>query len=361
MPKSIQRIRYPPFEHQHMKPISIPIVEEMVDFEYSPIPNFTIGTDDGWFVEWREPTADEREEMIAHDIDVGSEIPGFIRRSRYGWFIDPDPLHQISRMVIPPTVALLILALFIHAIEPGLVEWGVISSSIAGSFQFGPLDYPKLLMIAFPVFLIPLLFRMIANFRDLARQRHLINSNFESPEISIDARRSKVNIQSISIPSSLSLVKSRVQVGVAVPERSAVLNALRRIEGGQPSPGMSTKLSQKRIVAGDEEGTGVGEVTPMLISDSKPYVLEPMRVMDTGEWVSYETNNLGPVMIPPKEWPGTVYSPLIAIHWEAVFVFQSIQGRYFKWVEPIEMIHSERRTIIQNAPLRSGRAELSNQ
>jgi len=360
VPKSVQRIRYPPFEHAHMKPKELPIIQSLVETEHIPIPNFTIGSEDGWFIEWRSPTADE-EGLIAEEAEIGTAIPGFISRSRVGWFIDPDPLHNISRIVIAPTVGLLIISLFIHAIEPGLVEWGVISSSVAGSFQLGPLEYPKLLMIAFPIFLLPLLFRMIANLRDFARQKHLIKSNFDSPEITLAVSRSSVKISDFSHSSNLSLIKSRVQVGAVVPKRTEVLHALGRDEGGQPSPGMSTIFSQKRIAAGDEEGTGVGEFTPMLISDSKPFLLEPMRIMDTGSWVEYEGNCQGSEMIPPLYWPGTIYSPLIAIHWEAIFVFQRQSGHIFKWVQPIEMSHSKSRTCIQNAPVRSGRAELSNQ
>ena len=113
------------------------------------------------------------------------KTPNFIKRSREGWYIDPDPLHNISRRLIAPTVVLLILSLFVHAIEPGLVEWGILSQSIAGSFRVGPLEYPKLLMFAFPVFLLPLFFRMIANLRDLSRLKSLMNLDYQRPEISI--------------------------------------------------------------------------------------------------------------------------------------------------------------------------------
>ncbi|MDP6985842.1 MAG: hypothetical protein QGH38_01325 [Candidatus Thalassarchaeaceae archaeon] len=369
MSLTVQRIRYPPFEHGHMDPSEVPIVEAVIDVEDGNVPEFIIGTDDGWFVEWR-PYTDEFSNTPRIESDVGFETPSFIKRSRIGWYIDPDPLHNISRRLIAPTVVLLILSLFVHAIEPGLVEWGVISQSIAGSFRFGPLEYPKLLMFAFPIFLMPLIFRMIANLRDLSRQKTLMKLDYQRPDISIHANPGRVPISrgrdvvTLTIDrnhNDLLMTRSRIQVGVAVPERSTVLDVLGRREGRQPSPGMSTRLPQHRVATGDYEGTGVGEATPMVVPNRRAAVLEPMRVMASGEWVNHDADSRRiSLPVPDANWPGTIYSSLIAIHWELVVEFISTHGSIFKWVEPVTIPHHSSSTSISTAPTRSGRAEMSN-
>ena len=125
-------------------------------------------------------------------------------------------------------MTLLILSLFVHAIEPGLVEQGIIGETIAGSISIGPLDYPRLLFYTFPLFILPLLFRTIANFRDFNRQRKISESPYEDPKVSITAERSAVDIEVRTNDKGLRLIRSRVQVGVAMPERSSVLSTLNR-------------------------------------------------------------------------------------------------------------------------------------
>ena len=352
-----------------MEPSEVPIVEAVLDVEDENTPEFVIGSDDSWIVEWI-PYTDKFANTPRIVSDVGTETPNFIKRSRVGWYIDPDPLHNISRRLIAPTVVLLILSLFVHAIEPGLVEWGILSQSIAGSFRVGPLEYPKLLMFAFPVFLLPLFFRMIANLRDLSRQKSLMKLDYQRPEISIQTNHGRepispgsevVSITVMSIPNDLVLKRARIQVGVAIPERRTVLDVLGRTEGRQPSPGMSTRLPQHRVATGDYEGTGVGEATPMVVPNRRAAILEPMRIMSSGEWVNQYADSINESLpLPNANWPGTIYSSLIAIHWELVVEFISTGGTKFKWVEPVKIAHHSSRTEISSAPTRSGRAELSN-
>jgi len=340
-----------------MDPSAVPIAEVIIDSNDMHVSEFKIGNDMGWIVEWRILNDDD-ESIISIDSDIGTDVPKFISRSRNGWYINPDPLHNISRRLIFPTVTLLIISLFIHAIEPGLVEQDIISSTIAGSISIGPLDYPRLLFFTFPIFLLPLLFRTIANFRDMSRQS-IINTNPPSyPDIDIDVSRDRASATINSIPDGLSITRARIQVGVAVPERNTVLRSLGRIEGGQPSPGMSTRLHERRVAIGDDVGIGVGEATPMQLSSRRSVILEPMRIMDVGEWA----NDIGDAftLSCPKNWPGTIYSSLIAIHWEAIFEFQDQDGMTIKWVTPLFMPQSDEKTIIEEAPVRSGRAELSN-
>ncbi len=340
-----------------MDPSSVPIAEVIVDSDDLHVSEFKIGNDDDWIVEWRN-ISDDDGAIISIDCDIGIEVPNFISRSRNGWYINPDPLHNISRRLIFPTVSLLIISLFIHAIEPGLVEQGIINSTIAGSISIGPLEYPRLLFFTFPIFLLPLLFRTIANFRDMSRQS-IINTNpYGYPDIDLDVNREVATASINSIPKGLSIKRARIQVGVAVPERSTVLESLGRFEGRQPSPGMSTKLPDRRVATGDDVGIGVGESTPMQLSSRRSVILEPMRIMDVGDWANEKQDIV--TLRCPINWPGTIYSSLIAIHWEAIFEFQDQDGMTIKWVTPLFMPQSDDKTTIEVAPVRSGRAELSN-
>ena len=132
MRRTIQRIRYPPFELGHMEPSEVPISEVEVEVGENVASNFTIGSEDSWFVEWVDSNEDDSQKFQLQ-CEIGFSPPTFLTRTRLGWFINPDPLHNISRRLIMPTVILLIVSLFIHAIEPGLVDLGRIGGVIAGS------------------------------------------------------------------------------------------------------------------------------------------------------------------------------------------------------------------------------------
>ena len=51
---------------------------------------------------------------------------------------------------------------------------------------------------------------------------------------------------------------------------------------------------------------------------------------------------------------------MIAVHWEIVVEFLDGKDSLIKWVSPVIMPQSSKKTIIENAPIRSGRSELSN-
>ena len=360
MRRTIQRLRYPPFELGHMEPAEVPISEVEVEVGEIGITNFSIGSEDSWFVEWVDSNEDDSQRFQLQ-CEIGFNPPAFLTRTRLGWFINPDPLHNISRRLIMPTVILLIVSLFIHAIEPGLVDLGLIGGTIAGSVSIGPLQYPRLLFYTFPLFLLPLLFRTIANFRDMSRQSTINDKPFNEPKYSIVERRGSPQVTIIEVDSEISLKRSRIQVGVASPERSTVLASLGRKEFGQPSPGMSTILPEKRVSSGDEVGSGVGEATPMQSATKKPVILEPLRIMSRSEWVSdIAVGTTFKLNMPEENWPGTIYSSLIAIHWEIVIEFEQKDGRRISWVSPIIMPQSDVATEIPVAPVISGRAELSN-
>ena len=360
MDRYVQSIRYPPFELEHVNPTNIPISKATIDNFGMRVTSFTIGSEDDWFVQWTGH--DEQDaELLKLECEITDSPPRFLTDTRVGWFIRPDRLHNISRKLIIPTVTLLILSLFVHAIEPGLVEQGIIGETIAGSISIGPLDYPRLLFYTFPLFILPLVFRTIANFRDFNRQKVISESTYEDPEVSISADRGAIDIEVRKKDMSLQLIRSRVQVGVAMPERSSVLATLDRLEGGQPAPGMSTKLPEKRLASGDETGTGVGESIPMQLSSKKSVILEPLRIMEKGDWTqTIDSTTEFTLKMPSDQWPGTVYSSLIAIHWEVVLEFLESNGRRIFWVLPIIMPQSEEPTQILRAPVISGRAELSD-
>ena len=54
MYRSVQRVRYPPFDHENSDPRGIPLVEVILESENPPPPYFKLGNDDSWVLEWRE-------------------------------------------------------------------------------------------------------------------------------------------------------------------------------------------------------------------------------------------------------------------------------------------------------------------
>ena len=123
---------------------------------------------------------------------------------------------------------------------------------------------------------------------------------------------------------------------------------------------MSTRLPE-RLTSGDETGTGVGESIQMQLSSKKSVILEPLRIMEKGDWTESTGSEAEySLKMPSDQWPGTVYSSLIAIHWEVVLEFLEPNGRRIYWVLPIIMPQSKEPTRILRAPVISGRAELSD-
>ena len=126
MRKSVQRIRYPPFEHYDMIPEEIPVIEVILESENKPPPPFKIGKEDKWFVEWRKINEnDEGLKLIRGN--VSKETFPFLMRTRNGWYIDPDPMHYRARKMIAPAVIILISTLFMRAITPAFSNINLIS------------------------------------------------------------------------------------------------------------------------------------------------------------------------------------------------------------------------------------------
>ena len=356
MHKSVQRVRYPPFDHENSDPEGIPLVEVLLESETPPPPEFKIGNDKSWLLEWRPVREkDVNLPMISKEVTY-TTLP-FLMRTRNGWYIEPDPLHKISRKTIFPGVFTLVTALLLHALEPALINIELIPNDIFTSISIGPLDYPLMIVLAFPVFMLPILVRVLANIKDIRRQNEYIANPLPNPEIEIkNVSTEFVEISNIDLPKGIVATRARIQVGVAIPEREVLLRATGRRRIGQPPPGMSTELPERRITTADEHGTGVGESLPMTVGRGRLLHLEPMRIQDFGPW---ELLRDFPLKIsgPPNPWPGTIYSAMIAIHWEIVIEAEKDGGLKMKWVRPITVDFPSKEIGFQDLPIRSGRSE----
>ena len=355
MYRSVQRVRYPPFDHENSDPREIPLVEVILESETPPPPQFRIGNDNSWVLEWREERISEDSFPVIKK-EVTSKILPFLSRTRDGWYIEPDPMHGYARKTIVPGVIVLIFALLIHALEPAIINLELVPDFIFSPVGIGPLDYPLMILISFPVFIIPIIIRVVANIMDIRRQNDYISNPLDDPEVEIiyDSKGG-IAIEKFSLTEGTTAKRARIQVGIAVPERETILEAIGREKHGQPAPGMSTELPERRISTADEHGTGVGESVPMSVGRGRLLLLEPMRVQDSGSWAPMD--NL-PVALdrPMKKWPGTIYSAMIAVHWELVIEATRHNGTRMKWVMPLTM-DSEDAPGFEELPVRSGRSE----
>ena len=102
--------------------------------------------------------------------EVTTETLPFLMRTRNGWYIELRSIARYSQeKMIFPGVIVLVVALMLHALEPALISIAIIPDFIFT--QYWPLDYPLMILIAFPVFIIPILLRVVANIMDIRRQK----------------------------------------------------------------------------------------------------------------------------------------------------------------------------------------------
>ena len=194
MYRSVQRVRYPPFDHENSDPRGIPLVEVILESENPPPPYFKLGNDDSWVLEWREESENDSSLPLITKEVTYTTLP-FLMRTRNGWYIEPDPLHKIARKSIYPGVFTLVVALMLHALEPALINLEFMPEFIFTPISIGPLDYPLMLMIAFPVFIVPIILRVFANIKDIRRQNEYISNPLSNPEIKI----TNVNTEYIAV------------------------------------------------------------------------------------------------------------------------------------------------------------------
>jgi len=313
---SISKIsmRYPPFDRDLANPGLIKPVECFLKTEIkNPI---KIGSESSWYAHWTP--LDEDPGTIAEEFAVSNIPDDLIISKRKGWFIKPDPLHKISRRILPYGVFAIFTALAAQAFFGSVLEdIPLVGWILSEPVSLGPLDYPAILFIAFPIFIVPIFLRVASNLRDLKKQRSWLSDPILPPDIRTKWKGDGVEIEILSIPAEVSLSYARLVVGMPVPERDTVLNMVGRRKESQPPPGLSTPTPVSRIALGESDGTNVGETVPMSSDNSGSLVLEPLRVSDSGKWVPVKADG-GNMFLPEPEnlWPGSIYSPLFTVHWE---------------------------------------------
>ena len=82
--ESVQRIRYPPFDHDNISPVAVPMTEVVVSSSAPPPTPYRIGTEDGWRVEWRELSADDEDLPHIDSMSTTDTLPLLVR-TRNGW------------------------------------------------------------------------------------------------------------------------------------------------------------------------------------------------------------------------------------------------------------------------------------
>ena len=369
------RIRYPPFEANRWLPTSLPIAQQDIDLgEFETIgsatkslqrlpPAFRLGDEDGWLMERRylidgEPISCDRDEP---HLEEGPFVR-LVKRQRRGWYLIPNPIHNILRQFINGVVIILLASLFYLFISPALE---LLNIPVYGldTVRWGLLDYPALAVFVVPLLFAPLFIRVIANLTELRRQNMFLKRNLQTPQIEF-SQPSKADenlVLSVEFPEwdeSWNHVDAILRVGVLPPGRESLLRTLERDPHRQPPPGLSTELPHHWEV-GLDDGTAGGEDAPMELKEVKGGLfLRPMRLMVQGEpqrWVKGQQLTLSP---PSPTWPGSVNTELLRVHWEFILRIDRQRGGALLWVQPLKVAHSTTFSELGELPLHDGRSEL---
>ena len=372
-----ERIKYPPFESYRFKPELLPLAIKKTELAtdlsrseaYEKIrnlpPPFRVGNKKSWLVERRYTLDDETlklDEEHAQEMLEAVPTNSIVQKQRVGWYLTPNVVHKQARKIMNISVLVLLLTLTYLFLEPVLSVWGVPSFG-TGRVRFGLLDYPVLAVIVVPILFVPIILRVGANFSDLLKQRKFLASQPKEPVISFHSETTSGGNLSITIefPETLDNWNNMSvlwRVGVLPPSRNALMAALGRESQSQPPPGLTTELPHHWTVDLDD-GTGGGEDSPMQTPDVKGGLfLRPMRIMQQSEIVPI---NNGKTIIPPPigNWPGTIFSPLIRIHWELVIIIDRGDASELLWVQPLKVKHPA--LFCENeAIVNSGRTETNH-
>tara|TARA_B100001115_G_scaffold184330_1_gene186323 strand:- start:7356 stop:8510 length:1155 start_codon:yes stop_codon:yes gene_type:complete len=379
MPKLIleERVKYPPFESYRFKPELLPIAVKKTEIitnvsakeAYERIrnmpPPFRIGSKSTWLVERRYTLDDETlklDEKHAQEMLESAPRDSIIDRQRNGWYLTPNVVHAQARKIMNFSVTVLLVALTYLFLEPLISTWGIPSIG-TGRVRFGLLDYPLLAVVVVPILFVPIMMRVTANFSDLVKQRRFLKSQPAVPKIDFhsDTTSGGELVATIQFPEAKDNWKSMSvlwRVGVLPPSRKALMEALGRKENTQPAPGLTTELPHHWTVDLDD-GTGGGEDSPMQSTDVKGGLfLRPMRIMQQSEIVNVAE---GKTTIPPPKgnWPGTIFSPLIRIHWEMVVIIERENLPELLWVQPLKVKHPAL-FCVTDAIVNSGRTETNH-
>jgi len=379
MPKLIleERIRYPPFESYRFKPKLLPIAtktetiaenidaSEVESYLIKRNPPFTVGSEDSWLVEKRYLFDNEVVDTEkGYDTNISQPITSdsIIDKQRTGWYLTPNPVHAAIRKFLNFAVIVLLVALAYLFLEPILDMIGL-GGFGTGRVRFGLLDYPLLAVFVMPLLFTPILLRVIANLSDLVNQRKFLMNAPASPKITIGSNSCsnedlRVKVEFETIDESWGDINILWRVGILPPSRESLMKSFGRKTNQQPPPGLTTELPHHWEVNLDD-GTGGGEESPMESNDVKGGLfIRPMRIMKQSETVKYEGEDL--VLKPPHGmWPGTIFSPLIRVHWELVIVIERKVGRSLMWVEPLNILHQNKSSTVA-ANVNSGRTETNH-
>jgi len=370
-------VRYPPFEPYRFKPKLLPIgtTKKILSESISKVeaeklissmtPPFTIGNESDWLVERRflyngktfSPEVKFNQEMV-------ESIPknSVVHKQRVGWYLTPNVFHTQARRIMNVSVIILLVALSYLFIEPVLSLWGIPGFGTE-RVRFGLLDYPLLGIIVIPILFVPIIMRVAANFSDLVKQRKFLLASPEPPKINFHSKTtsSQELVVEIEFPEEKEDWGEKLvlwRVGVLPPRRDALMESLGRDKDGQPAPGLTTELPHHWTVDLDD-GTGGGEDLPMQSSDVKGGLfLKPMRIMNQSEIVTLSDGKTT-IKPPLGKWPGTIFSPLIRIHWEMVIVIKRKNQSELLWVQPLKVMHTSQHTETE-ATVNSGRAETNH-
>ena len=372
-----ERIKYPPFESYRFKPELLPIAIKKTEIKQSVTeseayqtirnmpPPFRIGSKSSWLVERRYTLDNETLKLDKeHAQEMLEAVPedSIVDKQRNGWYLTPNIIHKQARKIMNFSVSILLIALTYLFLEPVISYFGIPSVG-TGRVRFGLLDYPLLAVVVVPILFVPIFMRVGANFSDLVKQRRFLRSQPMTPNIkfhsdttsggdliaTIDFPETKENWQGMSV---------LWRVGVLPPSRKALMEALGRKENTQPAPGLTTELPHHWSVDLDD-GTGGGEDSPMQATDIKGGLfLRPMRIMQQSEIISVSP---GKTVIPPPRgnWPGTIFSPLIRIHWEMVVIIKRENLPELLWVQPLKVKHPAL-FCVTDAIVNSGRTETNH-
>ena len=379
MPKLVEeeRIRYPPFESYRFKPELLPIATKTTvieeDVKLSEVDNhivkrnapFTIGNENSWLVERRflfDGEIIDTDKPYSKKILQPIATDSIIDKQRTGWYLTPNPVHAAIRKFLNFAVIVLLVALAYLFLEP-LLDLVGLGGFGTGRVRFGLLDYPALAVFVIPLLFAPIILRVVANFSDLANQRRFLMNSPPSPKISIDSESCsneelKVKIDFDFIDESWGEINVLWRVGILPPSRESLMLSFGKKTNQQPPPGLTTELPHHWEVNLDD-GTGGGEDSPMQSNDVKGGLfIRPMRIMKQSKPVKFEHKPMK--LEPPSgKWPGTIFSPLIRVHWELVIVIERKLGRSLIWVEPLNILHQNKSTVV-SAEVNSGRTETNH-
>ena len=372
-----ERIKYPPFESYRFKAELLPIAVRKTDIAdkitegeaYETIrnlpPPFRIGEKSSWLVERRYKFEDKTLKLNEkHAQEMLESVPSnsIVEKQRTGWYLTPNIVHKHARKIMNFSVCVLLIALTYLFLEPLLSAWGIPSFG-TGRVRFGLLDYPVLAVIVVPILFVPIIMRVSANFFDLIKQRRFLRSQPKEPNIVFHSDTTSGGSLEVSIdfPDAMENWESMSvlwRVGVLPPSRDALVEGLGRGSNGQPAPGLTTELPHHWSVDLDD-GTGGGEDSPMQTTDVKGGLfLRPMRIMQQSEIVEVKSGRT--IIAPPKgDWPGTIFSPLIRVHWEMVIIINRGSLPELLWVQPLKVRHPALYCVTE-AIVNSGRTETNH-